>query len=87
MIRTSHRNRNGLEVIFQEVENGFVVSCPDSSYARRGIADNGDFSFWDPEGGPFIHVGDHLSEFAKGLPDLEIKAIEQHVDGSLLITK
>lgn len=84
-------NRNGYEVYFEEVPQGYNVSCPRSGFCRMGSpteASKQGLAYYDFDGGPFIAVGDNLkTHHSPNLPDKVIKRIEPSEDGVLLITE
>lgn len=60
------RNRYDLNYKFEELEpHKFEFIIGGANYMRSGVDESGVIVFFDPEGGPFIHVGDILPEINK----------------------
>lgn len=95
MKTVTFKNRNRLEVTFtphdvswDEKAEGLSymkMECPDSLYWRSGSKDPFGISFVDPEGGPFVAVGDNLEKHHHpDLPNMVVKAIERSDHGIYL---
>ena len=75
-MKVVNKNRNGFECEFIKLnETSWSFECKESLYTGQGGDGLGGINFIDPEGGPFIHVGDELHEYSDELPCKKIKKI------------
>lgn len=89
MKTVTFKNRNGLAVSFEpHGDNHMKFDCPDSHYWRFGHGNPTGIGFVDPEGGPFVAVGDNLQKHHhSGLPDKVVASIENSDHGIYLTLK
>jgi len=87
-MKKTYKNRYGNNITFELLEsNGLVdvVKVSGFEYYRTGFnVDTLQVDFIDPEGGPFISVGQDLSEFFESDTPMKVQSIINSNSGFLL---
>ena len=69
------------------IPEGFKLET-ESGFCRFGSDAVGNLFFVDPSGGPFIGVGDRISEIVQGLEsEAVVKRIDSTEEGIILVTE
>jgi len=80
------RSRYGDDRLFYYEESKWFVDLKESQFTRYTINEKQELTGIDPDGGPYIEVGDKLSDFSSALPDIRISQIERKSGGIYQLT-
>jgi hypothetical protein len=87
-MKKTYKNRYGNNITFELLEsNGLVdvVKVSGFEYYRTGFnTETNQVNFFDPEGGPFISVGQDISDFFKSDTPMMVQSIIDSNGGFLL---
>lgn len=89
-MKKTYKNRNGQSIEFELQTNGLshVVKVSGFEWYRTGYnTDTNQIDFFDPDGGPFIRVGDDISSYLDTDVKMQVKAIVNSESGFLLTIK
>ena len=76
------RSRYGDDRLFYYKDSKWFVDLRECYYIRSLANDKLEVTAIDPDGGPYIAIGDNLSDFSSALPDIRISQLE-HKNGSV----
>jgi len=80
------KSRYGDERLFYCEESKWFVDLKETQFTRYITNEKQELTGVDPEGGPYIGVGDKLSNFSSALPDVRISQIERKSGGIYQLT-
>lgn len=80
------RSRHGDERLFYYEESKWFVDLKETQFTRCTTNEKQELTAVDPDGGPYIGVGDKLSDFSSTLPDVRISQIERKGGGIYQLT-
>ena len=80
------KGRYGISCTLTKLNDGKWKMNTYNDFMRFGMTEDGDsILFVDPDGGPFIGVGDSLHVFHRNLPKKKITKITSKMDDGIII--